>query len=517
MSATIDRTALERQADRLAASTGNFDMVARARELARALVIYRELGDERSVATVLTRLGNIASNLADYAGAIDYLHEAEQIATALGDAELERNARGHLAFVHSELGDHETALAMAMRGWERDSRASDPEVRLLAVNSVGVLLSLVGRHEEGIAKIRQADDIIDGFATGTRREHLRSQSKADLSDALLRAGNARPALEAAEQGAAFAEGIGHAPLIMLNRLYAGRAALALDDAPLAAERLGAAAELAATMGLKSQESQARLLLAEALRSLARHVEALDSYRTGHRLERDLRRDEGARRLEFRRARAEIDVALREKQDAERMLFAVLPRPIATRMKGGESRIADEIDDASILFADLVGFTGLAARTPARELIGVLDRIFSAFDQLTESFGLEKVKTIGDAYMAVGGALDSSPDHLERCARLAVGMLAAVETLGEGIRPKLAIRIGLHVGPAIAGVIGTHRLSYDLWGETVNLASRLESSGAAGRVHVSVQVAERLRGTFALEPRGPCNLKGVGDVPTFFLA
>ena len=186
------------------------------------------------------------------------------------------------------------------------------------------------------------------------------------------------------------------------------------------------------------------------------------------------------------------------------------------MKEGEGRIADEVHDVSLLFADLVGFTALSTRVDPRGLLDLLERIFSEFDRLTVSYELEKVKTIGDAYMAVGGALACTHAHLNQCARLAIAMLRAVERIGAETGHALAIRIGIHAGPAIAGVIGTNRLSYDLWGETVNFASRLESSGLPGRIHVSAAVAQRLQGAFHLQPRGSVRLKGLGDQRTFFL-
>ena len=245
-------------------------------------------------------------------------------------------------------------------------------------------------------------------------------------------------------------------------------------------------------------------------------QGLEAYRNGHLIERKIRRENAARQFEFNRAQKEIERSRREKENAERVLFSVLPRPIAARMTQGEARIAEEIGDVSVLFTDLVGFTAMSTRTPPGALLDILERIFAEFDRLTALHGLEKVKTIGDAYMAVGGALEASPRHLEQAARLGVDLVAAMKRIGADSNLDLAIRIGLHAGPVIAGVIGANRLSYDLWGETVNLASRLESSGAPGRIHVSGAVAERLRGAFAFEPRGTLELKGFGPTPTFFL-
>ncbi len=506
---------LRTEAEQLVAAK-TFDGVARASALARAMDIYRQLGDDRGQCVVLTKLGNLGSNMADFASALDYLHQAEAIANHLADPDLQREVAGQLSFVLAELGESQAALDLTLRGYERDSRSPDPEVRLLAINSLGCLLSANDRHEEGIARIREADAVIASIADPQRREHLFAQSMADLSDALLRAGSAPEALQQAEAGAARAAGIAHLPLVMLNRLYAGRAALALADAPLAAAHLQAAARMAAELGLKAHESRARLLLADALAAVGSPAEALASYREGHRLDREIGRDAAARRLAFQRSQREIEAAHRERESTERVLFAVLPPSIAGRIRQGEGRIAEELADVSVLFADLVGFTALSSRTSARDLLDLLDRIFSAFDELTHAVGLEKVKTVGDQYMAVGGALAATPDHVERCARLGFGMLGALEELAAQGAPRLSIRIGLHAGPAIAGVIGTQRLTYDLWGNTVNLASRLESAGVPGRIHVSEFVAERLKGAYALEPRGSVAMKGIGEVRTFLL-
>lgn len=514
-----DRECLETQARELyfaALDTrAGFDSEERASKLGNALLLFRELGDLHGQARALTKLGNVALNAADYAAALDYLHEAEDIAAELNDPAASREVRGQLCGLHADLGEHETALTYASRAWELDSGSPDSQVRMHALNGLGCILAAMGRHEEGVAKIEEAMALAEDVP-GARRQHNVSQSRADLADAFLRWNRPTEALRHAEAGARIAREIGHAPLVMLNTLYAGRAASALNEWPLAEQRLDFAAALAQQMAQKSHECQARLELAAALAAMGRHEEALDSYRQGHRVEREIRKDEAARRLEFRRAKGEIDRARRDKESAERVLFAVLPQAIAQRIKAGEARIAEDVADVSVLFADLVGFTAMSTRAPPRELLALLERVFCEFDQLVAAFQLEKIKTIGDAYMAVGGALAPSPDHLERSAHLAIEMLGAVRRMGAGMQPQLAIRIGLHAGPAIAGVIGAQRLSYDLWGETVNLASRLESSGVPGRIHVSASAAERLRGAFALEPRGLIELKGFGRIPTFFL-
>ena len=203
----------------------------------------------------------------------------------------------------------------------------------------------------------------------------------------------------------------------------------------------------------------------------------------------------------------------EEARTERLLHHILPAHIATRLKAGERVIADNFDDVTVLFADLVGFTGMAADMPPQEVVALLNEIFSAFDKLAHLHGLEKIKTIGDAYLVVGGLFEPSGDHLAACADMALGMLDAIGRCGQG---DLTLRIGLHAGPVTAGVIGEHKFAYDLWGDTVNIASRLESHGEAGRVHVSDSVRTRLDTAFQFEERGIIDLRGRGPVTTFYL-
>jgi adenylate cyclase len=204
------------------------------------------------------------------------------------------------------------------------------------------------------------------------------------------------------------------------------------------------------------------------------------------------------------------------RENERLLLNVLPASIATQLKKQTGIIAQRFEDASVLFADLAGFTALSARMAPTDLLQMLNSIFSGFDELVGRHGLEKIKTIGDAYMVAGGIPELRDDHLEAMAQLALDMN---ENFRETASPfgNLNIRIGLHVGSAIAGVIGVRKFIYDVWGDTVNTASRLESHGMTGRVHVSEAVRDRLLGKFEFESRGVVELRGRGPMPTYFLS
>lgn len=204
------------------------------------------------------------------------------------------------------------------------------------------------------------------------------------------------------------------------------------------------------------------------------------------------------------------------RENERLLLNILPAPIAERLREGEPLIADRFDDVTLMFADIVEFTRLSATMSPQELVGVLNEVFTVFDRLVDKYGLEKVKTIGDAYMVVGGIPEGTDDHPARVAAMALDLADSVDRIEAAARLGITFRIGIHCGAVVAGVIGTKRFIYDLWGDTVNMASRMESLGIPGRVQVTHAMAERLRGIFEVESRGLIEVKGKGPTPTYFL-
>jgi len=207
---------------------------------------------------------------------------------------------------------------------------------------------------------------------------------------------------------------------------------------------------------------------------------------------------------------------REKQISESLLLNVLPAVIAERLRNGETTIADEFPDVSVMFADLVNFTPLSERLGPFELVKLLNEIFETFDQRLDAYGLEKIKTIGDCYMVVGGVPIPQADHAQRLGDFALAIRDDFEKLARDRDLDIQIRIGLHSGTAIAGVVGTKKFAYDLWGDVVNVASRIESTGSPGRIHVSDGFMVRLKDSFRFEPRGEVELKGKGRMETYFL-
>ena len=206
----------------------------------------------------------------------------------------------------------------------------------------------------------------------------------------------------------------------------------------------------------------------------------------------------------------------EQEKSERLLLNVLPAPIAARLKQAEGVIADGFPDVTVLFADIVDFTRRSERIAPEQVVQALNDLFSVFDRLAQQQGLEKIKTVGDAYMVAGGLPDPRPDHAQAVIEMAMAMRDEVARRTDPGGQPLAVRIGIDTGPVVAGVIGTSKFSYDLWGDTVNTASRMESQGMAGCIQVTARTYERLKDGYRFERRGPVQIKGKGAMVTYFL-
>ncbi len=232
----------------------------------------------------------------------------------------------------------------------------------------------------------------------------------------------------------------------------------------------------------------------------------------YQLERKDRESFAQRRV----IKQQMEALSREKARSEELLLNVLPPAIADRLKAGQKAIADGFSQVSVLFADIVGFTKMSARLTPEELVGRLNRIFSSFDDLVDKLHLEKIKTIGDAYMVAGGLHSHEYDHANAIAEMALAMRRRAAEFSREFHDDLDIRIGIHTGPVVAGVIGKRKFIYDVWGDTVNVASRMESHSNPGSIQVTNDAYELLKDLYEFEERGEIEVKGKGRMRTWFL-
>lgn len=256
-------------------------------------------------------------------------------------------------------------------------------------------------------------------------------------------------------------------------------------------------------------------LGEAVRGAFEHRKLL---RQNERLQADLDQAHDRLALQLKELNRQHDLLQLEQAKSERLLLNILPKSIAERLKTqGEQRIlADQFDHATVLFADIVGFTPMSAKLTPAELVTMLNGLFSRFDELAQDLGVEKIKTIGDAYMAAAGVPVAMMDHAEVAALMALRMLDELRRYNEEHDLALELRVGLHSGSVVAGVIGKNKFIYDLWGDTVNTAQRMESHGQAGAIQVTEDTRELLKDHFRCEPRGELEVKGKGRMRAYLL-
>ncbi|MEE8298024.1 MAG: adenylate/guanylate cyclase domain-containing protein [Thermodesulfobacteriota bacterium] len=269
------------------------------------------------------------------------------------------------------------------------------------------------------------------------------------------------------------------------------------------------------------QSDEIIQLQKDVRSLSKKLERSEKNRTllehmwdrNSRLFQTLNTEIEQQRELIQRQHRELEL---ERQKSENLLLNILPHPIAQRLKEDQSVIADHYQSTTVLFTDIVDFTKMSESLTPYQLVRFLNRIFSSFDSLVEKYRLEKIKTVGDAYMVAGGLPEPRPDHVEAIADFALEMRESLPKFHTENNQSVSMRTGIHTGPAVAGVIGTKKFIYDVWGDTVNTASRMESHGVGGEIQVSEATYKVLKDKYILEKRGMIEIKGKGRLTTYWL-
>ncbi|MFN8360092.1 MAG: adenylate/guanylate cyclase domain-containing protein [Candidatus Kapaibacterium sp.] len=459
---------------------------------ATALSLAEQAGDDALIAGNLGNLGLVYWAIENYPKALEYLHQALAGYELLGNISGTAINAGNLAVIYSSTGEYDKAL----------------EYYTISID----LFRQLGNKTSEAAQIGNVGNVYKDVQQYSKAMEYYSQSLAINL----------------EIGNKFGEAIN---LGNIGNVYAIKGYEGYNPQK-AEEYLLKAIAMTEQLDAKWNLYENHKLLSGLYESTHQWEQSLVHFKSYHRLEHDVKSEAAARQavvIEINRQAAEREkeielakVAANAKlQATEELLHNVLPPSIAEKILGGTKLIAEKIPSVSVLFADIVNFTKLSQRITPEELVEGLDRIFSEFDALAEKHGLEKIKTIGDAYMVVSGAPVPRSDHAEAMAHFAFDMVEAMKEFRSiSTGEEIQVRIGIHSGEVVAGVIGKKKFAYDLWGDAVNTASRMESHGEAGKIHVSEEFMHALSlssfQSFCFQERGEMEIKGKGRMQTYFM-
>ena len=555
----------------------------------KALAEHELLGEKSSVALVTGNIGLVYNNLGSYDKSLEFFEKALAEHELLGEKSLVARVTGNIGLVYSNLGEYDKALEYFGKALAEHELLGNKSGVAGTTSNIGLVYSNLGAYDKALEYYQKALPLAEEAGS----KQFAATITGNIGTAYAYIGYSDMALEYHGKALSKHELLGNKSGVALVSGNIGARYVALGSYDKALEYLGKALalhqELGEQLGLAvvsgfigelyatnefegcdldkaetfllkaialSEDIGAKKILYENLKVLAdlykkqeRWKEFALHFEKYHELYLEVQSEEATKKAALMEQQKQI--AEREKEIAiahaaanakheatEQLLHNVLPPSIANRMIAGESLIAEKLENVSVLFADIVNFTTLSQRITAEELVAGLDRIFTSFDALAEKYGLEKIKTIGDAYMVVSGAPEPRADYAQAMAEMALEMLEAMkEFTSISTGEEIHIRIGIHSGEVVAGVIGKKKFAYDLWGDAVNTASRMESHGEAGKIHVSSDFVRELlmvNGELLVEataistsftinnlpltiiPRGEMEIKGKGMMKTYFL-
>ncbi len=513
---------------------------------------------------ILREMGWAYSSIGEYYLTLQYVEESLRINQELGDEAEISKSYDYLALACWHLSDFSRSLEYLQKALSLDEKNNNKARMATITENIGVVLSELGDNERGLEYLKKSvavsiengnksqmatrlsnlaalyenlDDSANALDCGIRslelcREvgHKRQEpiTLKNIGSTYLKLGDYTRALQyytesldldnAAGNKAGIAQGEGGIARVYARQSFEGYNPLKAE------EHFVKAIALCKEIGDKKQEYK----LCEELSFVYEHLERWKDFavqiKRYHQLKELVQSEDarkGAQLIDYRIKETEREklmaVERARAEEHKKLLDNILPSTITERIIAGEKLIADRLENVSVLFADIVEFTRLSSNTPADTLINTLNVLFSEFDSLAEKHGLEKIKTIGDAYMIVAGAPTSRTDHAIAITQMAAEMLDVISKY-KNILPKgeLKIRIGIHSGEVVAGVIGTKKFAYDIWGDTVNTAARMEQNSEAGRINISESTYQLVRDTFNCEYRGEIEAKNKGKLKMYFL-
>ncbi|MES2765056.1 MAG: adenylate/guanylate cyclase domain-containing protein [Bacteroidota bacterium] len=528
-----------------------------------ALPLAQSIGDKNQQAGALIHIGNAYYQMGEYADALENLIHSIELCKETGNKRMMGAAMTNIGHVYEVTADYARALEYYMNALALLEEINLPVGIAASLGNIGRIYIDTHNYSKALETFKRSLSISEeiGDKLGT------AKTFCSIANTYFHSEEYKISLEYLKRGLELLEEIGDKSTIALalgnfgNTLartgeldealqYHMRALaikLEINDKSGRADTLREIADIYRLTDFKefslqrsveylrqslaiAEEIEAKALIYRVNEALADVYEQLEDWKNSqihfrkyHVLEREVFNKETSGKitnLETQRKFVEIEkereLERREQKATFKILNRVLPRQIVDRVKNGEENIADKFLSASVLFADIVGFTPLAEKLGADEVLKLLSGIFSHFDMLCEKFGVEKIKTVGDSYMAASGVPVESDNHLLKIAKLAIAMQEDLKLNLDFKIPELSIRIGIHTGEVIAGVLGTQKLSYDIWGDTVNTAARMESHGEPDMIHVTEDVFKALKDKYVFKERGEMEIKGKGRMKTYFL-
>ncbi|CAN5518201.1 hypothetical protein BH10BAC6_BH10BAC6_05830 [soil metagenome] len=505
------------------ANTGNYPQALE--HFRRALDIYREMNNRNGVAGITGNIGNVYMSTGEYPQALEHLQSAADIHAALGDRVGVARVTGNIGNVYNDTGDFPLALEHYRRSLKMNEDSGDRAEVAHVTGNIGNIFNLTGDYTQALEHYRRAVDIYSEIGDRVGVTFVTSNILYTLlSD--LAFDEARSVLKTLDE-IVIAD-----PQVVITREVSRAMLQSIDGHEETSQHtLRGALDIAIAHSLRSKQADVcRELrdMAQKRNDFAAYIEHNNEYT---RINEEIRGADA--KLKIAMHTMERDIAAKDKETARHMavLHSTLPKHIADRVAMGEV-VNDHIEYASVLFLDIVGFTAISSTIPAGHVVHLLDSIFSECDVICERHNITKIKTIGDSYMAVSGLQEHSASPVADIAVAALDMMLALATLHVSMPPELGdtswtkdvgdinVRIGIHCGPVVAGVLGRGRLQYDVWGDTVNIASRMESTSEPGRIHISdvfaVELAHSMNPSYTVLPRGSIEIKGKGEMTTFWL-
>ncbi len=502
----------------------------------RALSIAETLGDNAGVANHLGNIGLAYYYLSDYPKALEYFAKALDLDEKVGNEVGTARHLGNIGLVHSDLSDYPMALQYYSKALSIDERLSNKAGVARHLVNIGNVFTILLDFHQAVEYYNRAlsidEEVGDNTGMAIDLGNLGSvyEKMRDYENALACYSRAKRTLSELGLQSEVGELDGSIGSVLAHPENPHR-----NEEKAEAHLLKS---ISVSRELHTKKYEAHKVLADLYKSQQRWKECQEQFEMYHKLKEEVQSEEAikiATTIEQKRQIAEREkeiaiakaVADAKHLATEELLHNVLPPTIAYRILEGENLIAEKLTNVSVLFADIVGFTPLSQFVKAEELVEGLNRIFSSFDALAEKHGLEKIKTIGDAYMVVSGAPEAREDHAEALALCAMEMIKTMKDFRwKASGEQIHIRIGIHCGDVVAGVIGKKKFAYDLWGDTVNTASRMESHGEAGKIHISdefyFQLKNRIEATgddfggIRFDERDGMEIKGKGMMRTYFL-